>query len=406
VIGVIFITTLDPKQILEEQVRLFMTMAEIAGTAIQRTRLHEETRQQLERLSSLRTVDLAISGNLDLTLVLKVVLEQALAQLHVDAAAILLLNHDSGMLEYAAGRGFHTNEIARTSVRLHESYVGRAVLERHLIHIPNLARSQSAFKRQTLIGLENFASYYALPLIAKGTDRGVLEVFHRKPLALDDNRLRFLEALAGQAAIAIDNAQLFTGLQRSNLELALAYDTTLEGWSRALDLRDHETEGHTQRVTETTLRLARELNVEKEELVHLRRGALLHDIGKMGIPDNILLKPGPLTNDEWEIMRRHPVYAAELLSEIPYLRPALDIPYAHHEKWDGTGYPRGLCGEQIPFAARLFAIVDVWDALLSDRPYRKAWSKERVYDHIQALAGSHFDPDIVPVFLKLIRDDV
>jgi cyclic di-GMP phosphodiesterase len=188
-------------------------------------------------------------------------------------------------------------------------------------------------------------------------------------------------------------------LQRLNVELTRAYDTTLEGWSRALDLRDKETEGHSQRVTEMTVRLARAMGMGEEELVHVRRGALLHDIGKMGIPDSILLKPALLTEEQTAIMRRHPVYAYELLSPIEYLRPALDIPYCHHEKWDGTGYPRGLAGEAIPLAARIFAVVDVWDALRSDRPYRPGWSEARVREHIRSLTGTHFDPKVVAVVL-------
>jgi putative nucleotidyltransferase with HDIG domain len=217
--------------------------------------------------------------------------------------------------------------------------------------------------------------------------------------------MEFLETLAGQAAIAIDNAKLFEGLQRSNVELALAYDTTLEGWSRALELRDQETEGHTERVTEMTLRLARAVGRFAEaELMHLRRGALLHDIGKMGIPDGILLKPGPLTEAEWEIMRQHPIYAHEMLSPIAFLRPALDIPYCHHEKWDGSGYPRGLRGEQIPLAARVFAVADVWDALRSNRPYRAAWPEAQVIAHIRSLSGVHFDPQIVEAFLKVLGE--
>ena len=209
--------------------------------------------------------------------------------------------------------------------------------------------------------------------------------------------------MATQLAIAIDNSELFSGLQRSNTELALAYDTTLEGWSRAMDLRDKETEGHTQRVTELTVRLARALDVQEEELVHIRRGALLHDIGKIGVPDAILLKPGPLNEDEWAIMRRHPSLAYDLLSPIPFLRPALNIPYCHHEKSDGTGYPRGLKGEQIPLSARIFAVVDVWDALRSDRPYRKGWPEEKARDYVRSNSGIHFDPRVVQVFLGLVE---
>ena len=246
-------------------------------------------------------------------------------------------------------------------------------------------------------------TYFGVPLIAKGQIKGVLEVFHRTPLPASPEWIEFFESLALQTAIAIDNATLFEGLQRSNLELSLATDATIEGWSHALELRDRETEGHTQRVAELTLRLARAMGVSESELVHLRRGALLHDIGKMGIPDSILLKAGPLTQDEWIVMRKHPVYAYELLLRVDFLRQALDIPYYHHEKWDGTGYPQGLSGEQIPFAARLFAIVDVWDALSSDRPYSKAWSRARILDYLQEQAGRHFDPRVVQAFIEIVH---
>ena len=167
-----------------------------------------------------------------------------------------------------------------------------------------------------------------------------------------------------------------------------------------MDIRDQETEGHTQRVTEMTVRLAEIMRISDEKIVHIRRGALLHDIGKLGVPDTILLKPGKLTDEEWVIMRKHPQVAYDMLLPIDYLRPALDIPYCHHEKWDGTGYPRGLKGENIPLAARLFAIVDVWDALCSNRPYRPAWTKEKALEYIQAGAGSHFEPQIVKLFVE------
>jgi response regulator RpfG family c-di-GMP phosphodiesterase len=193
--------------------------------------------------------------------------------------------------------------------------------------------------------------------------------------------------------------------QQALLELATAYEATVEGWSNALDLRDRETDGHSRRVTELTVRLAQKLGVSDAEIVHIRRGALLHDIGKMGVPDAILHKPAALTRNEWEIMRRHPGFARQLLAPIEYLWPALDIPYAHHEKWDGTGYPRGLKGEQIPLAARIFAAVDIWDAIRSDRPYRAAWTAERSRAHLVSLSGTHLDPDVVTAFLALLGQE-
>ena len=197
---------------------------------------------------------------------------------------------------------------------------------------------------------------------------------------------------------------LNTDLQARNQDLQASYETTLEGWSHALDLRDKETEGHTLRVTELTLRIARAMGFSAEQLVHVRRGALLHDIGKMGVPDQILHKPGPLTEEEWRSMKRHPELAYELLSPIQYLAPALDIPHYHHEKWDGSGYPVGLKGEEIPLAARIFAVVDVYDALTSDRPYRASWSKEQALAYIRSEAGRHFDPAVVDIFLKELSE--
>jgi putative nucleotidyltransferase with HDIG domain len=251
---------------------------------------------------------------------------------------------------------------------------------------------------------EGFTCYTAMPLISKGKILGVLEVFEREHQKHDRDWLDFFNALAGQAAIAIDNARLLQGLQRSNTELILAYDATIEGWSRAMDLRDKETEGHTQRVTTLTLKLARAMGIREADVLHIQRGALLHDIGKLGVPDNILLKSGKLTEEEWEIMRQHPTYAFNMLFPIVYLKPALDIPYCHHEKWDGTGYPQGLQGEQIPLAARIFAVADVWDALTSDRPYRNAWPKEQASEYIREQAGKHFDPQAVKAFLTLIAE--
>jgi len=272
------------------------------------------------------------------------------------------------------------------------------------VEAPNLFENPEHFVRANLLADDQFVSYFGVPLIAKDKVEGVLEVFHRTPLQPDEEWLNFFKALAEQAAIAIDNALLFNDLHNSKIKLERAYDTTLDGWSKALDLRDKETEGHTRRVTELTLQVARKMGFPEEALVQIKRGGLLHDIGKMGIPDSILLKPGALTEDEWAVMRKHTTYAYEMLSPIEYLQPALDIPYCHHERWDGNGYPRGLKEDEIPLVARIFSVADVWDALSSDRPYRKAWEKDRVLDYIRSLVGKQFDPQVVHVFMELINE--
>ncbi len=212
-----------------------------------------------------------------------------------------------------------------------------------------------------------------------------------------------IERELAEAAQRRARRQAEIDLHRSRDELAAAYEFTLQGWARALELRDAETEGHSHRVTDLTVAMGRLAGLSEPELVHLRRGALLHDIGKMGVPDSILLKPGPLDDNEWAAMRRHPTFAYEMLQPIEFLRPALDVPLYHHERWDGTGYPQGLAGEDIPLGARLFAVVDVWDALSSPRPYKDAWPASRVDEHLRTLRGSHFDPQAVDVFEVALR---
>ena len=403
VVATMFVAVELPRELTAGELRLLTTLAEIAGNAIHRTRLHEQTEQRLQQIIALHAIDTAITSSLDLQVTLSVLLDQVLNHLHVDAACLLLLQPGSTRLEYAAGRGFRTRVVQQSRLPLGESYAGRVALERKPLRYGNLPEMDPTGRQRRLFASEQFVAYYGVPLLAKGAVKGVLEIFHRSPLAPAADWFDFLEAVAGQAALALDNAELFRDVQVRNAELIHAYDATIEGWSQALDLRDKETEGHTQRVTATALQLAQSMGLSDSEMVHLRRGALLHDIGKMGIPDRILLKPGPLSDEEWEIMRRHPVYAYNLLSPIEYLRPALDIPYCHHEWWDGGGYPRGLKGPQTPLAARIFAVVDVWDALSSDRPYRPAWPPEKVRAHLLSLAGTHLDPGIVPLFMEWLR---
>lgn len=360
----------------------------------------EKIRRHLEHLTALVDIDRAINFSFDLNLSLTTLLTHVIIQLGVDAADVLVFNSQSHALEYVAGRGFHTKAIEHAIQQPGEGYAGRALQERSIVHIPDLAREHDRFLRRVLLAAEGFASYHGVPLIAKGEVVGVLEVFHRSLGDHDAEWLSFLKALAAQAAIAIDNVSLFDSLQRTNTELFQAYDATIEGWSRALELRDNETEGHTRRTAALTVKLARLFGLNDAELVQVRWGVLLHDIGKMGIPDEILLKHDTLTEAEWVVMRKHTLFAYDMLSPIRYLRAALDIPCAHHEKWDGSGYPFGLKGEQIPLAARIFAVVDVWDALRSDRRYRSSWSVSKVRKHLRSLAGTHFDPHVVKVCLE------
>ncbi len=452
--------------------------------------LHKQSEKkvqvQLQRLSALSEIDRAISSSMDMRLSLDTLLTHSLSQLNVDAASVLLFNAPSQMLEYAAGKGFRSLNIRQVRMQIGQGLAGRVGLERKTLHIPDLSAKGGQLKYKNFFKEENFVQYFGVPLIAKGTLKGVLEIFNRSLLDPDQAWLNYLETLGGQAAIAIDNVQMFGDLQQSNQELVsqnaekekraaelvianqelayqnaekekraaellianqelayqnaekekraaellianqelayqnaekekraaelvivnqdlmAAYDATIAGWSHAMDLRDKETEGHTQRVTNLTMRLAERMGINQREIVQVRRGALLHDIGKLGIPDSILLKPGKLTEEEWVIMRQHTNFAYNMLMPIAYLRPAMDIPYCHHEKWDGTGYPRGLKAESIPLVARIFSIIDVWDALRSDRPYRASWPVKKVREYVAERSGTHFDPQVVEAFFSFL----
>jgi len=362
--------------------------------------------QQLEHLTALVEIDRAINLSFDLGLSLTTLLAHAVVQLRADAADVLLFNPGSRALEYFAGRGFRAKAVEETRRPLAKGYAGKAAQNPRMVRIPDLSKRHDGLLGGVDLSGEDFVSYNGVPLIAKGKFVGVLEVFRRSHQVHREGWLDFFQALASQAAIAIDNAALFENLQNSNTELARAYDATIEGWSRAMEMRDNVTEGHTQRVAVLTVKLGRLFELGEAELVQVRWGALLHDIGKMGIPDGILLKESQLTETEWAVMKKHPVLAYDMLAPIRYLRSALDIPSSHHEKWDGTGYPLGLKGEQIPLSARIFAVVDVWDALRSDRHYRSSWPLEKVRAHLRSLAGTHFDPHVVEVCLNsdVLRD--
>ncbi len=396
----------------DAELHILIALADIAANALHRAALYEQTvhlfeqaQQNVRRLTALRAVDQAITASLDLRLTLRVLLDQVVTYLHADAADVWLFNPRTQSLKYAEGHGFTTRAMEHLTCRLGEGYAGQVAFERRVAHTPDLRRAPDSSARAAMLTREGFVAYLGAPLIAKGQLKGVLEIFLRRPLAATEEWQDFIEALALQTAIAIDSVTLFDELQRSNLELSLAAEAMIESWARALELRGRETDGHIRQVAEETVRLARALGIGEADLVHVRRGALLHDIGNIGVPDNILFKPGALTESEFAIVRQHPVYSRELLAQIEFLKPALDIPYCHHEKWDGSGYPCGLQGEAIPLAARAFAVVDCWHAVRMARAYSPAWDAARAMAHLREQSGKAFDPQVVSVFLKIIENE-
>lgn len=353
-----------------------------------------------EKVGALVEVGSVINSTVGLKRVLEEVIDTIIALMKAERG-FLMLKDETGQLVVQTARGIAQADLAKDSFAISNSIIKKVADTGETILTTN-AQEDPRFDQQASIAAYHLLSILCAPLKVKDVLIGVIYVDNRAMSGIFHNDdFEIISSFANQAAVAIENARLFDGLQASNEELQIAYQATLEGWVRALDLRDKETEGHTQRVTNLTMRIAEAMNITGDDLIHIRRGALLHDIGKMAIPDGILLKPASLTPEERALIQKHPVYAYEMLSPIKFLQPALAIPYCHHEKWDGTGYPRGLKGEQIPLAARIFAIADVWDALVSDRPYRRGLDPKEVREKIKADSGSHFDPTCVDAFLKL-----
>jgi putative nucleotidyltransferase with HDIG domain len=352
------------------------------------------------QVSALVGVGSAINSSLGLKRVLEMVMDTLIALMNAESGFLMLCEPD-GELKVRIARGIDNVNLDKEAFAISNTVVRRVVESGESVLTTN-AQEDPRFGEQFSVAVHHLLSILCAPLKNKDKLIGVIYVDNRAHTGIfrrDD--LDIISAFANQAAVAIDNARLFDDLQESNADLQIAYQETLEGWVRALDLRDKETEGHSQRVTTLTQRLAGSMGVDDDALIHITRGALLHDIGKMAIPDRILLKPGNLTPEERTLIQMHPAYAYEMLKPIKFLRPALDIPYCHHEKWNGTGYPRGLKGDEIPFAARIFCVVDVWDALVSDRPYRKGLDYEYVKKSIREQSGSHFAPSVVDAFLAL-----
>jgi HD-GYP domain-containing protein (c-di-GMP phosphodiesterase class II) len=382
--------------------RLLESLGALVAIAMKNAELFSEMTRQLDHIQALHEIDMVITSNEEIGAISGKVLDHAISQLEADAATLLVWNPVLSTLNSTARRGFRTSQATAPFARLND-YIKEGKMGRQgILAIPDMTRTNKVINVPLN---EDFQAYFSAPLFAKGEFLGLLDIYHRHPYHPTTSWVNFLENLAGQAAIAIHNSSLIQHLQNKNLELSVAYDTTLEGWARALELRDMETEGHSRRVTDLSTRLAKRLGVPETEIVHLRRGAWLHDIGKIGIPDSILRKPGPLDEPEWKIMRRHPEIARQFLSSIPYLQQAISIPYSHHEKWNGSGYPLGLKAYEIPLPVRIFSIIDVWDALRSDRPYRKAWTQEKTLQFIEEQSGNSFDPDVVKAFMDFFQQE-
>jgi PAS domain S-box-containing protein len=394
-----------PQAFDESDIKIMIALANQVSTALENADLYRQQKKQLNFLESLRRIDHAITGNMDLTVTLNVIMTEITERLDMDAVNILVYDASAFQINTVGRHGFRQQHLHHLDITHPEGLIGEIIRQRNPIVIPDLESVELTCERLEHFLKEEFRAYYGIPLMAKGKVVGVLELFHRSLIDLTAEWQRYAETVAAQTAIAIDNSQLFSNLQMANMELSMAYDNTLEGWAGALELRDHETEGHSRRVVDLTMALVEAMGIPKDQRIHIRRGALLHDIGKMGVPDRILQKEGKLDEREWEIMKKHPLYARQWLKPIAYLKPALDIPIYHHERWDGAGYPEGLAGENIPLAARIFAVIDVWDALRSDRPYRDAWPVEKVKRYIREESGKHFDPAVVDAFLGIVVAD-
>ncbi len=384
----------------DEQVQLLRAIAEMSGNAIHRATLAEQTELRLHRLMVLQAIDLTISRGGGLQLSLDLLLGEITSRLRIDAADVLVIDADSNEPRRVASRGFTTDFLARSDACTGPDWAGRALLERRIVHVEGLTRRKLPPEVRPIMEAEGFVSYYGLPLISGGKILGVLELFQRGALANDREWIDYLDGLAAHVAFAIEKETLVQDLQRSDKELTRAADEIIEGWNRALTARGHEMPGGAVRLSEMAVRLGKLIGLYPCQLTRLRRGALLHDVGNLALPDSLLLKEDSLTAEEWEIIRTHPLHAYDLMSAIPELRKAIDIPFCHHERWDGSGYPRGLKGDEIPIAVQVFSVVDVYDALTSNRPYRKAWPVEKAIEYVSGEAGRSLSPAIVETFLK------
>lgn len=406
-VGVIWVARSTPFS--DDEVQVLKAIGDMAGNALRRAGLHEETQLRAQQMSAVSVLGQDLAEHLDEFAIYERLVD-GVKQLIPGVSNVIIsrldLDSDQFQLAYGEDEGQLIDVGEMRPVRINEQD-GSPFSEVMKQHRPVLREKEPDERIETLTpfagrDVGNVASGLFVPIVSEGKLLGIIQMLSSLNHRFSQLDAEIMTMVANTAAVALENAELLKETQGAAIELAMAYDTTLEGWAKALELRDKETEGHTRRVSELTVNLAASMQVPAEQLVNARRGALLHDIGKMGIPDSILLKPGKLTEDEWEIMRQHPQMAYDMLKSVDFLLPALTIPLYHHERWDGSGYPEGLRGEAIPLVARIFAVIDVYDALSSNRPYRKAWPPEKVQQYLQEKAGVEFDPAVVEAFFDMM----
>ena len=357
---------------------------------------------QFNRMQALANIDRAIIATMDINVITDVVFDQITQQLGTEICILFLQDPITSQFECKRTRGLIGLNGNQGNVPAPLFNFAQNVMNSgDTLIINDLHTSKVGIDLPDPYKQLHF--YSAVTLRNSSKTIGVLEVCSTKPLMPDLEWKKYLSMIAGQATIAIEHIGLIESIQHLNKELLLAYESTLKGWAKALEYKDRETKGHSERVTKLAIRLGKAMDLNEEELLQLRRGAILHDIGKMCIPEKILFKKEPLTSEEWEIMKQHPVFAQEFLADIQFIQPALNIPLFHHERWDGSGYPYGLKGKQIPLAVRIFMVIDVWDALTSSRPYREAWSNKEARLYFKQTSGTQFDPDVVIKFLEMLE---
>jgi PAS domain S-box-containing protein len=367
--------------------------------------LNAQLEQNLKRLNVLHEIDRALGASHDLQLTLGIIVERALQHLQADAVTILRYNPALARLEHAASQGFIQLKARSSTVGMGAWLAGRVALQQAPLSLVQMRETLEGTDTHPLLNVEGFVSYNAVPLLSKGKLLGVLEVFHRHAFEPDQEWLDFLHTLGVQAGIAVDNAQLVHELQLTNTQLTLAVDQIIEASARATDFHEGRPDGHAQRAMELTVRVARAFGLNDLEISQVRRGALLHDVGMLGVPDQVRFKSDSLEPSDWAIVENHPNFAYELLRGVRFLRPALQIPCSHHERWDALGYPKGLGGESIPLEARIFAVVDAFEAMRCDRTDRRALNLESAMQEIRNGAGSKYDPQVVAVFLDILEQE-